>query len=137
MFPERAVTPCFIDLGIFVGDRMLLGRVLWNLLENAHKYSSIQQAVSLQISMQNDQLMLEVKDEGEGIPQECLDGVFEPFFQGRSSETSTMKGFGLGLSLCKQVVLAHCGTIELKNRVVKGLIAQVTLPIHSTNGGQE
>ena len=91
MFPERAVTPCFIDLGIFVGDRMLLGRVLWNLLENAHKYSSIQQAVSLQISMQNDQLMLEVKDEGEGIPQECLDGVFEPFFQGRSSETSTMR----------------------------------------------
>ncbi len=136
MFPERPLTPSFVDLGFFVGDRMLLGRVLWNLLENAHKYSSIEKTVWLQISMHNDQLLIEVKDEGEGIPQERLDGVFEPFFQGRSSETSTMKGFGLGLSLCKQVALAHSGTIELKNRTVKGLIAQVMLPISSTNEGQ-
>ncbi len=137
MFPERAVTPSFVDLGVFVGDRMLLGRVLWNLLENAHKYSSIEKSVSMHISMCTDQLLIEVKDEGEGIPQEQLDGVLEPFFQGRRSESSTMKGFGLGLSLCKQVVLAHSGTIELKNRMVKGVIAQVTLPINSTNEGQE
>ena len=137
LFPERTLTHCFVDLGFFVGDRMLLGRVLWNLLENAHKYSFMEKAVSIQISMHQAQLLIEVKDEGEGIPQEHLDGAFEPFFQGRGSEISTTKGFGLGLSLCKQVVLAHCGTIELKNRSVKGLIAQVTLPIHSTNAGQE
>ena len=127
--PGRTRCPSPIATCELLGDRVLLGRVLWNLLENAHNHSPPDTAIELHTTVENQHAIWVVNDAGDGIAPELLERVFEPFFQGRSSGASTMGGFGLGLSLCRRVVDAHRGSIKLENRVEGGLSVRVMLPL--------
>jgi len=129
VFPDRRISPCTIEPGEILGDRVLLGRVLWNLLENAHKYSPKGQSIALHALVEEQRAVWLVEDCGEGIDPDLLARVFEPFFQGRTASEATTGGFGLGLSLCRRVVDAHGGTITIENRTAGGLRARVTLPL--------
>lgn len=127
--PGRTLSPSTTPSGELLGDRVLLGRVLWNLLENAHKHAPPGTSITLRAAIEGLYAVWVIEDAGSGIDPELLVRVFEPFFQARASGASTMGGFGLGLSLCKRVVDAHSGSITLENRLEGGLRARVMLPL--------
>ena len=83
-------------------------------------------ACEVVVSKQAENVRLMVRDLGPGIPPAVMQKVFLPFFSTRE------QGSGIGLSLCKEVVDAHGGTIELSNCAGKGLEVMVVLPICET-----
>ncbi len=73
-------------------------------------------------------LVIRVRDEGPGIPEEELERVFEPFYRLESSRNRDTGGSGLGLSIARDVIQAHGGSLILQNLPVRGLEAIVSLP---------
>ncbi|MEL7068804.1 MAG: HAMP domain-containing sensor histidine kinase [Cyanobacteria bacterium J06581_3] len=105
----------------------LIDTIVTNLLSNALKYSPIGSKVSLKLCAQAHQLILEVVDEGRGIPLDDQADLFEAFF--RASNVGTTSGTGLGLSIVKQCVNLHRGAIAVNSTVEQGTSFMVTLPI--------
>lgn len=110
----------------FVGDRGLLRQVFVNLLTNAMKYSPEGGTIRVQLVGETSQVVLYMKDEGIGIPQEDQARLFRPFCRG--SNVGSITGTGLGLHIAKIAVELHGGTIELKSQVGKGTLFTVCLP---------
>lgn len=109
-------------------DRAAVGRLLRNLLDNAIKYTPVEGAVSVACSRQGQQLVIEVSDNGPGIPAEAQSRLFQRFWQGvpgRQCATST----GLGLYLCRKIVESHKGTIECLSAPGSGTTFRVALPL--------
>jgi len=116
---------------VFVDD-VLLGQVLWNLLENAAKYtppgSPLELAASEQKDLENDAVIIEVRDRGPGIPPGEEELVFEKFYRGK---LKNVRGAGLGLPICRAIVQAHRGTIQAVAREGGGTIFRISLPSES------
>ena len=103
--------------------------VMRNLLDNAIKNSAkSSQTVRVILDETADLVYIRVRDSGEGIPVEDLPFVFEPFYRGDKSRSKRSGGFGLGLNICKKIVEAHEGTIEMKRRPKQGMEVEVILP---------
>jgi signal transduction histidine kinase len=103
--------------------------VLRNLLENAVKYSlPDSRAVEVSAACDDGRVVLSVRDDGPGIPEEDLPALFEPFFRVDRSRTKLRPGYGLGLGICKRIVEAHGGGIEARNEAGRGATFVVTLP---------
>jgi signal transduction histidine kinase len=110
-------------------DRDKLRTVLRNLLENAVKHSfPDSRPIEISLAREGDAVLLRVRDDGPGIPQEALDTIFEPFFRLDRSRSKKTGGYGLGLSICKRIVEAHGGTIRAENHPGGGASFVVTLP---------
>jgi two-component system OmpR family sensor kinase len=77
----------------------------------------------------NGMLVIEVEDDGPGIPPGELDRVFEPFHRGEPSRSRETGGVGLGLPIARNIVRAHGGDVVLGNRTTGGAKATVTLPV--------
>ena len=104
---------------------MALKRCLTNLLHNAVKYG---ERAHVKITDGTD-LVVSIRDEGEGIPEAALEQVFEPFYRVESSRSrDTAGGTGLGLSIARDIAQAHGGSIVLRNLPERGLEAVLTLP---------
>lgn len=105
--------------------------VLRNLLENALKYAPAPSPVEL--SIQTDpagkQLVIEVRDEGPGVPDEEKSRIFEKFYRPGNEETRASKGTGLGLYIVRQIVAAHGGTIEVVDNKPHGARFIIKLPV--------
>ena len=100
--------------------------VLKNVVENSLKYSQDQNVpVKLNFIQEDKWLSLKVRDFGIGIPKEDLRLVFEPFYRVDKSRTKKTGGYGLGLSLCREIMQAHGGKISLESRHGSG--TEVTL----------
>lgn len=110
---------------------MALKRCLTNLLHNAVKYG---ERAHVKVT-DGAELVVSIRDEGEGIPAEALEQVFEPFYRVESSRSRDAGGgTGLGLSIARDIAQVHGGSIELKNLPGRGLEATLTLPrgvVHS------
>ncbi len=107
-----------------LGKPQALRRCLTNLIANAVKFGS-QAAVSVE---DGSSLVIRVRDDGPGIPEDQLERVFEPFYRLESSRNRDTGGSGLGLSIARDVIQAHGGSLVLRNLPVRGLEAVVTLP---------
>jgi signal transduction histidine kinase/ActR/RegA family two-component response regulator len=115
---------------IVSGDRRRLVQVLVNLLGNAAKYSPPGRNVWLSASVEDGQAVLRVRDEGQGIEADLLPGVFELFSQGRQAIDRSHGGLGLGLSIVRNLVTLHGGTVEAaSDGVYKGSEFTVRLPL--------
>lgn len=101
-----------------------LKRCFSNLLHNAVKYGT-QVVVTI---ADGDELVVAIRDDGPGIPDEELERVFEPFYRVEASRNRDTGGTGLGLSIARDIVQAHGGSISLSNRAEGGLEAVVKLP---------
>jgi len=112
---------------IFVDD-VLFGQVLWNLLENAAKYTQPGTPVDLAAFEEDGAVIIEVRDRGPGIPPGEEERIFEKFYRGKSNSA---RGAGLGLPICRAIVQAHHGTIQALPRKGGGAIFQIRLPIQS------
>ena len=103
--------------------------VLRNLLDNALKHTPDDgPAVTLSMALQKETLNIVVADQGEGIPASAIPHLFEPFYRPDTSRSRKTGGYGLGLSLCKAIVDAHGGTIDLSSTPGKGTQVMVTIP---------
>ena len=94
-----------------MGDRNLLFQAFANLLDNAIKFSPQHGNVSMRSYLEDDQIVIFISDDGPGVPASEREKIFQRFYRGESSRTST--GTGLGLSLVKAVVDLHSGSITL------------------------
>jgi len=100
------------------GDR--IRTILRNLLENAVKYSLPDSGpVEISFAETADTVIVRVTDDGPGIPEADLGSLFEPFFRVDRSRSKKSGGYGLGLSICKRILEAHGGGIEVENNVGK------------------
>jgi signal transduction histidine kinase len=96
--------------------------LLRNVIDNALKYSSDQtRPVEVRIAALRDEVAITVEDFGEGIPDHDLALVFEPFYRVDKSRGRKTGGYGLGLNLCRKIMDAHGGTIDVQSRVGEGL----------------
>ena len=103
--------------------------VLRNLLDNAFKYSlPDSQPVILSVGESPNGVVIRVQDDGQGIPEAHVANIFEPFFRIDPSRSKTTGGYGLGLSMCKRIVEAHGGTIQIENNMGRGVSFILTIP---------
>jgi heavy metal sensor kinase len=113
------------------GDRARLRQVVVNLLDNAIKYTPAGGAITLRVTNQASQAILEVSDNGIGIPAEALPRVFERFFRVDQARSRDQGGAGLGLSIVKSICLAHHGHVEVSSEAGQGCRFRVELPLIS------
>lgn len=110
------------------GDRLHLQSVVFNLLDNALKYSNDRPEVKIAIEEKGNNIELSVADNGIGIAPEYKDRVFEKFFRVPAGNIHNTKGYGLGLSYVAHVVEKHKGKIDAENLPGGGAKFTVTLP---------
>ena len=106
------------DFQILTGNAHLLKIALKNILDNACKYSEKNTQVIVSLSKKDNQIQLSIKDEGIGISEEDLAGIFQPFFRGKN--TFSRKGHGIGLPLADRIIDRHHGKINLFSRLNEG-----------------
>src|ERR1022692_1557604 len=111
------------------GDRARLKQVVVNLLDNAIKYTSGGGKIHLRVARQNGHALLEVEDNGIGIPVEALPHVFERFFRVDKARSRDQGGAGLGLSIVKSICTAHGAEVQVESAPGKGSRFRVTLPM--------
>ena len=119
------------------GDRVHLLSVVFNLLDNALKYSKENAAIQVDISEAHDNIVLKVTDNGIGIPQEYKTKIFEKFFRVPTGDQHNAKGHGLGLSYAAQVIRQHRGNIEVDSHEGLGSTFTITLPKSLSHNGNE
>ena len=107
-------------------DKQLLSQAMNNLISNALKYSPVDPKVSVEIKQVENEILFIVKDNGIGIPEQDRKHMFTPFF--RASNTKTIQGNGLGLSILKEAVQMHKGYVTFNNNVGKGTVFTIHLP---------
>ncbi len=115
------------DLPMVPLDFVLLVQVLYNLLDNALKYSPADGPIEVSARLAGNRLALAVADRGTGIPPADLAYVFDKFY--RVQRRGTTSGTGLGLSICKGIVEAHGGEIQAENRPGGGTVVTLWLPV--------
>jgi signal transduction histidine kinase len=112
-------------------DRDAIGRALWNLLDNAVKYSPDSRTVRVDVARQGHRLAVTVSDRGVGIPASEQQAVFQKFVRGASSREAGIKGTGIGLAMVKHIVVAHGGDIRLESAPGAGSRFTVLLPMET------
>ena len=111
------------------GDQARLKQVVVNLLDNAIKYTLQGGAVALTVSANHSKAVLEVADNGIGIPAEALPRVFDRFFRVDKARSRELGGAGLGLSIVKSICTAHHGRVEASSLPGQGSRFRVELPL--------
>jgi len=109
------------------GGSIHLTNVIYNLLDNALKYSPDQPAIRIFLKEQREKIILSVTDNGLGIPSEFKNKIFEKFFRVPTGNVHTIKGYGLGLSYVDTVIKNHKGTIHVESESGKGSVFTITL----------
>ena len=121
---------CHSAAGVMVeGDPARLKQVIVNLLDNAIKYTAAGGRVRLSVRREQDSAVLEVADDGIGIPAEALPHVFKRFFRVDSSRSREQGGAGLGLAIVKSICSAHGAEIEVVSAVGKGSTFRLRQPL--------
>lgn len=110
------------------GDGALLTRAFDNLLINAIKYSPVQSTIRLKTFDQEQNIVIELSDEGPGIPEAELSSILKPFYRADKSRNRGTGGFGLGLAISAGIIERHGGSLRLHNRQEKGLLVSIIFP---------
>ena len=110
------------------GDREALGRALWNVLDNAVKYSPDLTTIRIEMARKTDHVAIRVLDRGVGIPPAEQQEIFRKFVRGAASKASSVKGTGIGLAMVQHIVGAHGGHVELESEPGRGSTFTILLP---------
>ena len=113
------------NLPLFKIDYVLLEQVLYNLIQNATKYSPEKSCIEISVNDVDGGLQITVEDDGKGFPSNETEKVFEKFYRLKNQRTG---GTGLGLSIVKGFVEAHQGKIYLQNKLPQGAKFTITIP---------
>jgi two-component system, OmpR family, phosphate regulon sensor histidine kinase PhoR len=111
-------------------DRARLQEALYNLLDNAVKYSREHGEIRLIARQRDDEIALSVSDDGVGISKEDLPRIFERFYRADKARTrDSIHGTGLGLAIVKHVAQLHGGHVEAESKIQKGTTIRLVLPV--------
>lgn len=120
----------FADKAIEInGDYSHLLNIFINLLENAIKYTETSPEISIKTIIYQQKVIISVSDNGIGMSKEHLSKIFDKFYRVAKGNVHNVKGFGLGLSYVKAIVMAHNGDINVKSELGKGSCFDVILPL--------
>ena len=111
-----------------IGDR--IAQVFYNLIDNAISFSKTGYNIDINASTTKSDAVIEIRDEGPGIPKENLGRIFERFYTYRPEEKIFGNNSGLGLSICKQIIKSLNGTIIATNRMGGGAVFTIILPLN-------
>jgi signal transduction histidine kinase len=124
---EQDIPP---DLPRIAGDGDRLAQVFTNLLDNAVKHTPAGGTITLGAHTAQNGIAVTVQDTGEGIPADDLPRIFERFYQvDKSRRNDQRSGMGLGLTIVRQIIEAHGGTIQVASQVGQGSLFTVWLPL--------
>ncbi|MGH8295660.1 MAG: sensor histidine kinase [Steroidobacteraceae bacterium] len=119
-----------------VADRGKIRLILENLVSNAVKYSPKGGTIHIKAASAVGSLVIDVADNGPGIPKEERDHVFEAFYTGRAARSMSVKGTGIGLSVVLEFVAAHGGTVQIIDGEYPGAHFRIRMPISLARGGR-
>ena len=125
--PEQAVTVDVAGGFQAKADRALLGRVLANLMRNAHHHGGADCRVTISAKARGDQVEVIVEDDGPGVPDDALPHLFEPFYRPDSARTREEGGAGLGMAIVRSGVEACGGSVRAERASPHGLRVVITL----------
>jgi two-component system, OmpR family, phosphate regulon sensor histidine kinase PhoR len=111
-----------------MADRLHILSVIYNLLDNALKYSQGNPVVGIDINKRGENFIITIKDNGLGIPAAYKEKIFDKFFRVPSGDRHNIKGYGLGLSYVAHIIQQHHGTIEVWSEENKGTVFTIQLP---------
>ncbi len=114
---------------IMIGDSDRLAQVFRNLLENCIRYTNSPGELWIEGAKEGKHLLISLEDSGPGIPTNALGKIFDRLYRIDASRNRASGGSGLGLSICKQIVLAHNGDINASHSSKGGLCISITLPL--------
>jgi nitrogen-specific signal transduction histidine kinase len=121
-------------------DRDAIEQAILNLLNNAMKYSGKNREISLRLSRRNGSALIQVSDQGIGIPAREQRRIFDKFYRVPSKENHAISGTGLGLALVAHIANAHGGSVEVESAPGKGSTFSIALPLPrepATDGGAQ
>ena len=110
-------------------DEGKIEQVLNNLLSNATKYSYPNSKIIVKVNRENDQVVTQVIDQGQGIPEKELGGIFNPFKKTSVHPTGSESSHGLGLAIVKKIIEGHKGSIGVTSKIGEGSVFYFKLPI--------
>ena len=116
------------DLPGIHADPEALGNAVWNLLDNAVKYSPEYKTIRVEVERQGAQVAIRIKDQGLGISADERDRILRKFVRGAAAETMGIKGTGVGLAMVKHIVDAHGGALRIESAPGKGSTFSIVLP---------
>lgn len=115
---------------IIYGDADRLEQVVMNVLQNAYQYSSKGQQIEILLFEQEEKAILQIKDEGEGIPEDDLPNIIDRFYRVNKARTRNDGGTGIGLAIVNQIVKKHDGDISIESELGKGTKVTIELPVY-------
>jgi signal transduction histidine kinase len=127
-FPNRELIVHMPEEVVLNGDPLLLQILVNNLLENAQKYAPKDSPIQLNLSQESTAILLEVIDQGPGIPRSERKQIFERFYRIENETTRKTAGTGLGLYLCKKIAANHQATISVSDHLPRGSNFAVVFP---------
>ena len=114
-------------------DARLIMQVVINIVENAIKYTQNGSEIIITTERTEKEAVVRIADNGPGIPDDMKPQVFEMFYSGAKSIADSRRSLGLGLSLCKSIITAHGGSLELTDNEPHGAVFTFTLPIEEVD----
>jgi two-component system phosphate regulon sensor histidine kinase PhoR len=122
------------DLPVISADENRLQEVIYNLLDNAVKYSQPEGKIQLKATRAGDSVRLAISDQGVGVPSRDLPRIFERFYRADKARSRELGGTGLGLSIVKHIVELHGGRVEAESELGHGTTISAILPIRPRDG---
>ena len=109
-------------------DARLIVQVVFNILDNAIKYTPENSPIHIHFYEENHWIVIEITDQGSGIPDEEKQKIFDMFYTTSTKIVDSRRSMGLGLSLCKSIIHSHSGKIEVYDNKPSGAVFRFTLP---------
>ena len=121
------------DFILVMADARLIVQVIINIVDNAIKYTQPGSEIVITTQKEQDRAIIRIADNGPGIPDEMKPQIFDMFYSGAKSVADSRRSLGLGLALCKAIVEAHGGTLELSDNNPRGAVFTFSLPVKEVN----
>ena len=121
------------DLPLLMLDAEAYEQALLNLLDNAVKYSREEKVIEISARLEDDSIIVAVADHGIGISKKDSEKIFEKFYRSPIPDGRKIPGSGIGLTLVKEIIEAHGGTIKVESKIGKGSTFILSFPISKDN----
>jgi two-component system phosphate regulon sensor histidine kinase PhoR len=118
------------DDAIVLGDELHLSNVIYNLIDNANKYSGAQPRIFVSTHNTSKTLLIEVRDEGIGMTKDQTKRIFDQFYRVPTGNLHDVKGFGLGLNYVQDIITQMGGSIKVHSEKDKGTTFEISIPLY-------